>query len=384
MPEIAEVALMVDAIREIMSGQRLSRLDILGGRYLVFGGKDQHGRWVRPEEIETDEDGQPIFKADMAAGQHLPGLAGYEQLSAALPLKIESINVKGKFCWLALERNWYITITFGMSGGIYYEPTESVLSEYAAQTGKQVTRRDYMKHFHLKFVADNGSVFYFGDPRRFGTVTVANNAIDLNKKLNKLGQDMLTGSPITDAQFVRIFRAVRFAHKNICQVLMGQEAISGVGNYIKAEVLYQCRINPWALVSDLDEPTLIHLHQVIRSVAHSAYTGHGASLYTYSGTRREKGTFQDMLQVYGKNHDPLGNPVVTLPDKRSPDKRTTHYVPTVQTIGANRDPGGRKPLIAPQGEKLPISPVVMVTNHATPKPQDQTEAQDETQRCDGI
>ena len=302
MPEIAEVALMVDAIREILKGQRLAKIEVLGGRY-----------------------------------QKHP-LDNLTELAQQLPLKVSSINVKGKFCWIELGNNWYLSITFGMAGGIYYEPNDAVLQDYTAISGKVMTRQEYMKHFHVKFEAEDGHCFYFGDPRHFGTISIATNRTSLDKKLGQLGPDMLTGSPISDAQFIQIFRRAVFNNKNICRVLMEQKAVSGVGNYIKAEILYQCRINPWAIVTDLSDSTLIQLHQAIRSIAQMAYRGHGATLYTYSGTRREKGSFQEMLKVYGKDVDPYGNPIVLISDQVSPDKRTTHYVPSVQTIGSHRDP----------------------------------------------
>jgi formamidopyrimidine-DNA glycosylase len=309
MPEIVEVALMADAIREIISGKKLQSVTILGGRYLKNG------------------------------------IDNLDQLSENLPMGVMSVNVKGKFCWIKLENDWYIAITFGMSGAIYYEPTEEVLDDYSETNGKKVSRQDYMKHFHIKFETTNGQCFYYGDMRRFGTITISDDRRPLDKKLSELGPDMLTGQPITDQQFVDIFRQTKFNKKNICKVLMEQKAISGVGNYLKAETLYCCHINPWALVSDLDDETLINLHHAIRRIALQAYHGHGATLYTYSGTRREKGTFQDMLKVYGKDVDPLGNKVITIPEDVSPDRRTTHYVPSQQTIGNQRDPRPKKKIV---------------------------------------
>lgn len=308
MPEIAEVALMSDAIREIIQGQQLNKITVINGKYIN-------------------------------------GLPNLETLSQVLPLDVISVNVKGKFCWIELAQNWYICITFGMSGGIFYEPTDQILHEYMIQTGQQITRELYMKHFHIKFEITNGNCFYFGDPRRFGTVILSNDRYSLDKKLSQLGPDMLTGPPISNEQFINIFRQNRFNTKNICQVLMQQKAISGVGNYIKAEVLYQCHISPWALVCDLDDNVLQQLHQSIRHITQLAYNGHGASLYSYTGTRREKGEFQNMLQVYGKSVDPLGNPVLQIPDNLSPDKRTTHYVPKIQTIGDYHDPNRKKIII---------------------------------------
>lgn len=284
MPEIPEVTLMVKTIRNVMSGKKLSNITVIGGRY-----------------IKT-------------------GLNNLTELKQHLPLNILSVNVKGKFCWIELEGNWFISLTFGLTGAIYYEPTDEVL-----------------KHLHVKFENTDGQSFYFGDQRRFGTITIDNNRISLDKKLNKLGPDMLSGKPITDDQFLQIFRRPKFNSKNICVVLMGQEAISGVGNYIKAEVLYECHISPWAIVSDIDDQTLIKLHHAIRNIAKLAFEIHEATLYKYTGTHNETKPFKNMLKVYGKLDDPYGNHVTNIPYNFSPDKRTTYYVQRVQHIGNNRD-----------------------------------------------
>lgn len=305
MPESPECTLMADAIRNIINNKKLKSINILGGKYL--------------------KNGQPC-------------LQNLNELSQHLPLTVKSVNIKGKFCWIELDKNWYISITFGMSGGIYYEPTESTLNDYSIQNGKKITKDEYMKHFHILFESTTGDRFYFGDPRRFGNISIANDRIDLDKKLAELGPDMLTGTPISDDAFVKIFRQTKFNNKNICKVLMEQHAVSGVGNYIKAEVLYDCHINPWALISDIDDQTLIKLHHSIRDIVLKAYNAHGTTLYTYSGTQREKGQFQNMLKVYGKDKDPYGNIVTKIPENISPDKRTTHYVHSIQTIGQYRDP----------------------------------------------
>lgn len=302
MPEIPEVTLMAISISNIMSGKNLSNITILGGRYLKSG------------------------------------LNNLTELNQHLPLNILSVNVKGKFCWIELEGNWFISLSFGMTGAIYYEPTDEVLKQYSSHIGKTITKEEYIKHLHIKFESSDGQCFYFGDPRRFGTITIDNNRIKLDKKLNKLGPDMLTGNPITDDQFLQIFRRPKFNSKNICVVLMGQEAISGVGNYIKAEVLYECHISPWAIVSDIDDQTLIKLHHTIRETAQLAFKIHESSFYTYTGIRNGKGSLQSILKVYGKLDDPYGNHVTNIPYNFSPDKRTTYYVQRVQHIGNNRDP----------------------------------------------
>lgn len=287
MPEIAEVTLMADAIRSIALNRCLLNIEIFGGKYLN------------------------------------KGLDNLDQLRQDCPLIVESVNVKGKLVWMQLEHQWFILITFGMSGAIRYHTSESVSTA---------------NRFHLKFCLSEDQCFYFHDPRQFGNIIITHDQLVLNSKLSKLGPDMLTGPELTDSQFINIFRQSKFCSKNICCVLMCQEAISGIGNYLKAEILYRSRINPWVIVSDLDDQTLINLYHCIRETTQMAYQNHGASLYTYTGVRNEKGNFQDMLYVYNKKTDPNGYTVVRIPDHQSPDKRTTYYVPMVQIIGSFRDP----------------------------------------------
>lgn len=295
MPEVGEVALMADAIRQAIDGEHLSKITLLGGRYI----------------------------------RHPNDLYNLKEINQACPMKISVIHTKGKFCWIELERDWYIGIIFAMSGSIRYEPTDAEIS----QAG--VTRVEYMKHYHFKFETLEGHCFYFADSRNFGQIILSTDRVKLNQKLNSMGPDILTGSPISDEQFIQIFRSNRFNQKNICQVLMGQKAISGVGNYMKAEILYREKINPWAIIADLNDMQLTQLHHQIRQVAQEAYFGKGASLYTYTGVRNEKGTFQEKMQIYNKHNDPLGHEVLTI---TTPDKRTTHYVPCIQIIGQERDP----------------------------------------------
>jgi len=317
MPEIAEVALMAKAVSDVCLGRQITEIDILGGRYLK----------------------KPLEDLD--------------KLKAKLPLVVKDVKTKGKRCWLELtkdsevhlklndlkevasssvaESTWWILISFGMSGAIYYEPTDTEIAQARIRLNKPgLTRSDYMKFYHIRVTVDGEVGFYFGDMRQFGSWKLFQNRAGLDSIIGNLGPDMLTGPPISDAEFINIFRGWRFCNKNICKVLMSQEAISGVGNYIKAEVLYRCRIHPEALISNLSDQNLIELHKTIKIVAQSAFDGSGASLYTFTGSRQEKGAFQKLLLVYNQEFDPFGNAVVRL---KTYDQRTTHWVPAIQIIG---------------------------------------------------
>jgi formamidopyrimidine-DNA glycosylase len=363
MPESAETRLMKEAICEICEGKYLKQITVLGGRYKPYMIKDENGQWIsKLINLETGRFNS-IDPKKHPGGEYRVELENLEEINALLAeqkLGCPRSNIIGKFCWIDLaptsqnsNLSWYIGLTFGMSGSIFYEPTETVLQQYMSSTGKKITKGEYMKNFHIKFELNDGSCFYFGDVRRFGTVTISDNRQKLAKKLATLGHDILNSPPLSDQEVIASFRKSPFCNQNICKVIMDQDLFSGPGNYIKAESLYENAISPWALVSDLDDSTLIGLYKSLREIAQNAYTGHGASLYSYTGTRREKGTFQELLKIYGKLLDPLGNKVVTITDTIKSnllpdDKRTIHYVPVIQIKGDYRDPNlekNRKPKI---------------------------------------
>ena len=111
---------------------------------------------------------------------------------------------------------------------------------------------------------------------------------------------------------------------------MNQRVISGVGNYIKAEALYKAKIYPHAIVEDLSDENLRALNREIKSVIYSAFKKKGASFRDYVMPDGDIGTYSFKFEVYSKSADPYMNRVIR---EETPDKRTTHWVAEVQTIG---------------------------------------------------
>ena len=182
------------------------------------------------------------------------------------------------------------------------------------------------KHTRIKITTTKDSVLCFNDIRNFGTFQIKSKE-DLNKKLSSIGPDMLFNPP-TPKEFLSILRKKN--NKNICDVLMNQNVISGVGNYIKAESLWYSRINPYAQVKNLTDVNLVTLRLAIIYVINKSYQEQGATIksyYTFSG---EEGNASEGFVVYGRQKDYNGH-IVTK--DQTPDKRTTHWVESRQVIG---------------------------------------------------
>jgi len=239
-----------------------------------------------------------------------------------LPQQIVNVDCKGKFGYLILEDGSAIGISFGMTGNIRVPPTEDILQR------RGETEEQYMKHCKIKFTLDGGSIFYFHCTRNFACVHHLSGS-ELGKKLASIGPSIL-GEPLTKSQLISRWRRASFNTKTVCELLMEQKLVSGIGNYIKAEVLYRTHYHPLAKVNTLDDDHLWQMYQEARAIAQDAYEAGGASLYTYTGMNGDRTEFKDQLRVYDRAYDPLGNKVERL---ATPDNRTTHWVPVVQTIG---------------------------------------------------
>jgi formamidopyrimidine-DNA glycosylase len=223
----------------------------------------------------------------------------------AFACEVLDVRTKGKFMYWSIADNWYVFITFGMSG------------QLSPQRGK---------HVCMKIALDDAPLrLYFNDPRHFGTIKFIKGKGNLDKKLNELGWDPL----IADfAQYkYNIINKIRGSTKTIAQLLMDQSIFAGVGNYIKSESLYDSQISPWRLGNSLSIVEIESLCAAIINVMRTSYIHQGATIKTYKTIYGERGTFSNFFKVYGRKSDPKGNKIIS---ETTPDKRTTHWVPDVQ------------------------------------------------------
>ena len=146
MPEGPELKNLCDSL-QILKNKKLKNFNILSGRYK---------------------------KDDII-------LENYYDFNNELPLRINSINVKGKLLYFILDNEWIILNTMGMSGR---------------------WTKIYQKHCHLELFFDNNKI-WFCDPRRFGTIKIIKGKNLLYKKLESIGPDLLN-SHINNEQFIGI------------------------------------------------------------------------------------------------------------------------------------------------------------------------------------
>jgi formamidopyrimidine-DNA glycosylase len=106
---------------------------------------------------------------------------------------------------------------------------------------------------------------------------------------------------------------------------MKQDYLSGIGNYLKAEILYVAKLSPFRMTNDLSDNQKTDLCNAINEVISKVLETNGR-LLKYSDLFG-KDIEQYKFKIYQRALDDDGNEVKCEETK---DDRTTYWVPSVQ------------------------------------------------------
>lgn len=110
--------------------------------------------------------------------------------------------------------------------------------------------------------------------------------------LGELGKDVLPYTGDFDREdFINRLFAPENLSETIGAVLLNQRIVAGIGNYLRAEILFNCRINPWRTVGELTTEEIECLTYTIPHFAVLAYKTGGR---TVTDDERER-----LLTVHG-------------------------------------------------------------------------------------
>ena len=258
MPEGPECHYTAYRLNSHLRDRSLERVEIIGGRYKKHGPPE--GFLALQEAIKTGD------------------------------VVIRGVCAKGKLIYFLLSNHQVILSTLGLKGAW-------------CQT--------FSKHCGIVLETTDPSVTYwFRDQLHFGTFTII--PLDrLPAKLATLGPDVTVGEAIPDWKGL----CRRHPQWEISKFLMSQNKIAGIGNYLKAEVLYAAKICPHAIVDDLTDEQLAALETQLLTIPAASY----------HSKRRLGPSFS--LKVYNKHKDPSGNRVIKT---KTLDGRNSHWVPAIQ------------------------------------------------------
>jgi len=202
--------------------------------------------------------GRPIVAVDdsdtYVTRPHTPG----EIASALIGHTLASAHRRGKFMWLETEDGPALGLHLGMAGRILVDPEDH-------------TRWD---RFALHF-ADGGQLV-LRDKRRLGRAVLNPNFSHVGPDAAEVGRDAFR-------------RLIGSGHTAIKARLLNQRAISGIGNLLADQILWQARISPLRNTSDLSTEDLDRLRRELRAAVRSAIRKGGAHTGNFIEARGRDG-----------------------------------------------------------------------------------------------
>jgi formamidopyrimidine-DNA glycosylase len=227
----------------------------------------------------------------------------FHNLIKALPLRIINIGVKGKNIWLTFENDMSIFITHGMTGAWRLKSQKEAITKYDIH--------------RLEFEIGR-EILYFNDWNNIATIRIFYDIQSLNKQLEELGPCILC-NPTYEEFYSRFNKKVNM-NKEISVLMLDQSIISGIGNYLRADILWKSRISPYRKYKTLNEreKKLIWKNTIEEANRH------------YKFMRKYGRVFPperiNTFIIYRKHYDPNGKKV----RRDELNERSIYWVPDVQ------------------------------------------------------
>jgi endonuclease-8 len=159
---------------------------------------------------------------------------------------------------------------------------------------------------------------------------VSTSDLGRHNELNKLGPDLLSDAFDAVEALRRCRQRPALA---IADALLNQRILAGVGNVYKSEVLFVCRVHPFATAGELTDAQLTGIIETARKLLRANVAGTLAPMTTYTGFRRTTGSSDpaQRLWVYGRGGKPCrrcDTPIAAR--KHGDDARLTYWCPKCQ------------------------------------------------------
>ena len=177
---------------------------------------------------------------------------------ALLGRRVRAVRRHGKHFWFELDRRPWLSVHFGMAGGLHTSRRRGV----RLMSSGHRTEPGWPPRFtKLRLEFEDGHELAIADGRRLGRIRLRRDPAT-EPPIAGLGFDALRGLPGA-ARFRELARGRAAPVKAL---LLDQSFAAGVGNWIADEVLYQARIAPRRPARSLSDRELDRLRARLRSV----------------------------------------------------------------------------------------------------------------------
>jgi formamidopyrimidine-DNA glycosylase len=300
MPEIIEIKLYADFIKKKINKNKLLNIKILKGRYKTHG----------PFE-------------------------NFKKVNRMLPSKIFKLDTKGKFMYMEINDNYFIGVGLGLTGGWLFKNNNQLKYEHGNSTNRfdSDTIDNYFKtvlnNLNVEFVFENGSLYYY-DQLSFGTIKIYESQKQIDDKLNKIGIDIMDPNT-TNIDFIEKMKNSKNLKKSIGIVLLDQSVVAGIGNYLRADLLWLTRISPFRHLENITNKELEKLFINIRLLLWSVYNYKKAvELKIITDGLKLPINYLNEFLVYNREKDIYNNKIIKEKLSDGSNDRYIYWVPKLQ------------------------------------------------------
>lgn len=226
-------------------------------------------------------------------------------------------------------------IDFGLKLSRVTSRGKKIIFEFNEKSGPQyrfVSGCGLTGHWMLTQSNNTAIILRFGDRYAFyeetrigGNFSIcAFGSTEYNHIFKDVGPDLSTNE-VTWELYYGILKNPKTNNWTIYDFMMEQKFLSGNGNWMTAEILYKCCINPKRLKSYLSDTDIWNLFNWNKKVIFDAYQKGGLTIRDYVDPLGQKGTYE--VECYGLSFDKQGNIIIKEENSKG---RKMHYCPVVQ------------------------------------------------------
>lgn len=247
--------------------------------------------------------------------------------------KIIKVWRRAKNVLIKLGNEQVISVHMKMTGQLLYGKYTKMNQEmensfmWKAST-KGPLQNPFSRFIHLVFILDNGMHIAFSDMRKFATIKLLENKVQLVKEFEKIGPE-----PLEKNFNLKKFKERMLAVNNslVKTALMNPAVIAGVGNIYSDEILFASKILPYREVSTLSDSDFSLIFKNLKKILLKGINLGGDSMSDYRNPYGEKGHFQLHHKVYGrKNENCMTKNCKDIIERKMIGGRSAHFCPNCQ------------------------------------------------------
>jgi len=194
-----------------------------------------------------------------------------------------------------------------------------LLYVHLGMTGKLLWKGEPGKYTRGYIELDTGCLVY-DDVRQFGRLEFYGKSPDA---LERVGPDALS------VDFELFYERLRKRRGHLKAILLNQRFLAGLGNIYADELLFAARVHPRTRTDRISRQRAKEIHKHMLEILALAIAHRGSSVSDYVDSSGERGSFQQLHNVYGREGEPCPR-CGTAIRRTVIAQRGTHYCPRCQ------------------------------------------------------